>query len=60
MVILVPFEDLANLWLSSYSQPKSENHVFFAKTQSGHQRFGLASKFFGQKTKVANFCEPLK
>ena len=33
---------------------------YFAKTQKGHQRFGLALKFCGQKIKVANFYELLE
>ena len=57
--ILVPFGGLATLQLSSYSQPKSENRIF-AKTQNGHQSFGLASKIFCQKTKIAHFCELLE
>ena len=39
------------LGLLRYGQPKYENWVF-AKTQNGRQRFGLASKIFGQKIKV--------
>ena len=58
-VVLVQLGRLTALRLSSYGQPKYENRVF-AKTQNGLQRFGLASKFFGQKIKVAHFCESLE
>ena len=58
-VILVPFGGPATLRLLSYGLPKSKN-PFFPKTQNVCQRFGLGSKFFGQKTKVAHFCEPLE
>ena len=36
--------------------PKSENWGY-ARTQSSCHRFGFASNFFAQKTKVAHFCE---
>ena len=57
--ILVPFGGPSTLRLLRYRQPKSENH-HFGKTQNGHQRFGLASKYFGQNQNLQIFVEAYK
>ena len=55
-VILVHLGGQEALRLPSYSQPKYENWIY-AKTKKLLPEVWFGLKFFGQKIKVAHFCE---